>query len=201
VRNLVLAMMTTVNGRLDDPGAWMTGVGDDVFADIDRSFEDFDTILVGMTTYAEMVAYWPNAEAGGDAFAGSSSSINQRMARKMNAYKKYVFSRHEPKGALEWNNADQITVRDDDDIIKFVHELKVRRAGGSIHLAGGAQLAQTFVRLGLVDELNFKVHPVLSIGARWFDQLEDGLNLDLVSVTPYEDGVVGVRYRPGKNAS
>jgi dihydrofolate reductase len=195
MRNVVLAMMTTVDGRLDDPGAWVTGVGDDVYTDIDRNFEHFDTILIGTVTYAEMLATWPEAETGDDAFAGSNSTINQRMARKMNAYKKYVFSRQGPTGKLEWNNAEQVRVGDDRDIVTFVHELKTQ-PGGKIHLAGGAWLAQTFVRLGLVDEFDFKVYPVVSSGARWFDQLESGLDLDVVGVTPYEDGVVGVRYRP-----
>lgn len=195
MRDLVLAMMTTIDGRLDDPGAWVTGIGDDVYTDIDRAFEDFDTILVGRATYAEMLATWPDAEADGDAFAGGNSNINHRMARKMNAYKKYVFSHDGPARALEWNNAEQICVGDDHDIVAFAHELK-GRSGGKIHLAGGARLAQTFVRLGLVDEFDFKVQPVVSNGARWFDQLEAGLELDVVGVTPYENGVVGVRYRP-----
>ena len=55
-------MMTTVNGRVDDPDAWMTGIGNDVYRDIDSRYEGFDTVLVGRTTYAEMYAYWPNAE-------------------------------------------------------------------------------------------------------------------------------------------
>jgi dihydrofolate reductase len=200
MREVVLAMMTTVDGRLDDPGAWVTGVGDDLFTDIERNFEEFDTILIGTATYAEMVAYWPAAGEGGDAFAGSSSDINQRMARKMNAYKKYVFSRRDPQGTLEWNNAEQVRVGDDQDIVTFVHELKAQ-PGGKIHLAGGARLAQTFVRLGLVDEFDFKVYPVVSGGARWFDGLDIGLDLDMVGVTPYENGVIGVRYRPSSKTS
>ena len=40
-------MMTTLNGRLDDPGAWVTGIPDDLYAEIDRVYESFDTILVG----------------------------------------------------------------------------------------------------------------------------------------------------------
>jgi dihydrofolate reductase len=199
MRSVVLAMMTTVDGRLDDPGAWVPGVGDDVYTEIERNFADFDTILVGRTTYAEMVAYWPDAEAGGDAFVGSNANINHRMAQKMNAYQKYVFSRQEPKATLEWNNAEQVLARHDDDIRTFVQELK-SRPGGKIHLAGGAQLAQTFVRLGLVDEFDFKVHPVVAGGAHWFDHVAIGLDLELVSATHHENGVLGVRYRPASKS-
>ena len=200
MREMVLAMMTTADGRLDDPGAWVTGVGDDIYTDIERNFEDFDAIIIGTVTYAEMVAYWPGAETGGDAFAGSNASINERMARKMNAYKKYVISHSAATEPLEWNNAEQVRVGGDQDIVDFVHELKAQ-PGKKIHLAGGARLAQTFVRLGLVDEFDFKVQPVVSGGARWFDQLEAGLDLELVAVTPYDNGVFGVRYRPTSKTS
>jgi hypothetical protein len=36
MRNVVMQMMTTVNGRLDDPNAWVTGLPDDVYEDLDR---------------------------------------------------------------------------------------------------------------------------------------------------------------------
>jgi dihydrofolate reductase len=58
MRKVVMRMMTTLNGRLDDPDAWVTGVPDDLYAELDRLYETFDTILVGRTTYEEMFAYW-----------------------------------------------------------------------------------------------------------------------------------------------
>ena len=102
MRKVVLAMMTTMNGRVDDPDAWMTGIGNDVYRDIDSRYEGFDTVLVGRTTYAEMYAYWPGAETEDVAVgglrdaptrAGEAAEINKRMAKKMNSYKKFVFSR------------------------------------------------------------------------------------------------------------
>jgi hypothetical protein len=66
----VLAMMTTMNGRIDDPDAWMTGLGNDVYRDIASRYEGFDTVLVGRTTYAEMYAYGPGAETEDVALGG-----------------------------------------------------------------------------------------------------------------------------------
>jgi hypothetical protein len=54
---VVLAMNTTVNGRLDDPFAWFVGVAEDLYGEINRGYETFDTILVGRVTYEEMAAY------------------------------------------------------------------------------------------------------------------------------------------------
>ena len=203
MRKVVLAMMATLNGRVDDPEAWMSGIGDDCYADIDRAFEEqFDSVLVGHTTYKEMYEYWPGAETedapiGGFADAAPATSqtaeINKRMARKMNAYKKYVFSG--THRTLEWSNCEPVVARSDDEFTKFVADLQAQ-PGKNIHLAGGAQLAQTFVRLGLVDEYRFYVHPVTSPGATVFDQLEGRHDLELVSATPYADGVVGLYYKP-----
>ena len=190
MRKVVLQMMTTLNGRLDDPDAWVPGISDDLYREIDRVYGTFDTILVGQTTYEEMFAYWPGAET-----EEGGSEINKSMARKMNSYKKFVFSNGAEKKALEWNNAEQVLAHSDKDIAKFINDLKAQ-AGGDIHLAGGARLAQSFIRLGLVDEYHFFVYPVVSVGAAWFDQIEYKRDMDLLSATPYENGVVGLYYRP-----
>jgi dihydrofolate reductase len=194
VRKVVLAMNTTLNGRLDDPFAWMVGVGDDLYAEIDRAYGTFDTILVGRATYEEMFAYWPGAET-----EEGGSETNKSMARKMNSYKKVVFSSGAEEKALEWNNAERVIARTDEDLARFINDLKARE-GGDIHLAGGARLAKSIIRLGLVDEYHFFVHPVVSKGAAWFDRIEDDRDMDLISATTYENGVVGLYYKP-KNAS
>jgi hypothetical protein len=62
MRKVVLAMMTTLNGRLDDPGAWWPGASDELYKEIDCLYDTFDTILVGQKTYKEMYEYWPGAE-------------------------------------------------------------------------------------------------------------------------------------------
>jgi dihydrofolate reductase len=188
MRKLVMGMMTTLNGRLDDPDAWMTGIPDDLYAEIDRMYGTFDTILVGRTTYEEMVTYWPGAETAED-----GSEISKSMAGKMNSYKKYVFTGAPERSALEWNNAEQVLVHSDDDLVTFVNDLKAR-SGGDIHVAGGAQLAQTLVRLGLVDEYHLVVHPVVSAGSSWFDQIDERREMKLQSATAYSNGVVGLYY-------
>jgi dihydrofolate reductase len=188
VRKVVFAMMTTLNGRLDDPEAWVSSVPDDLYSELDRAYATFDTILVGQTTYYEMYEYWPGAETAED-----GSEISRSMARKMNSYKKFVFSRANEKRTLEWNNAEQVLVRSDEDLVTFINELKTQ-SGGDIHLAGGPSLAQTIIRLGIVDEFHFFVYPVVSAGARWFDQIEDKRSMRLLSATAYDNGVVGLYY-------
>ena len=133
MRKVVLAMMTTLNGRLDDPGAWVTGVSDDHYEEIDRGYAMFDTILVGRVTAAEMSADWPSARDDENA-----SETHRSMAEKMHAYKKHVFTT-DPELTLTWHNAEPVVVRTDDDIRAFVTDLK-DQPGGDIHLSGGARL-------------------------------------------------------------
>lgn len=190
MRKVVMGMMTTLDGRLDAPDAWVTGVPDDLYAELDRLYETFDTILVGRTTYEEMFEYWPGAET-----AEEGSEISRSMARKMNSYKKFVFTGAGEEAALEWNNAELVQVLGDADVERFVGELKAQ-PGGDIHLSGGARLAQTLVRLGLVDRYHFVMHPVISDGARWFEQIEEQRSLELLSATAYSNGVVGLYYEP-----
>jgi dihydrofolate reductase len=188
MRKVVMGVMTTLDGRLDDPNAWMTEVPDDLYGEIDRRFETFDTILVGRTTYEEMFEYWPGAET-----AEGGSEIGKSMARKMNRYTKYVFSGANDQTQLEWENAELVLAHGDGDVTRFVNDLK-SRSGGDIHLAGGAQLAQTCVRLGLVDEYRLYVWPVVSPGSRWFDPIDARRDMRLTSTTAYSQGVVGLYY-------
>ena len=189
MRNVVLAMMTTLNGRLDAPDEWVTGVSEDHFQEIDRGYAGFDTILVGRVTAAEMYADWPTA--GDQEDAGESL---KSMAKKMHSYKKLVFTT-DLELQLEWNNAEPVVVSTDDDIRSFVEGLKTR-PGADIHLSGGARLAQTLIRLGLVDEYRFFVYPAYSPGATWYDGLESKLALDLISSTSFESGAIAQYYKP-----
>src|SRR5687767_14119287 len=187
MRKLVLGMMTTLNGRLDDPEAWLAGIGDDLFGAIARWLEnDCDTVLMGRTTYDEMAAYWPNVESEqlrpiGEQIQiqAGATEINRRVARKMKTYKKIVFTRGGRPQPLAWNNAELVVAPRDEDLVRFVAALKAR-PGREMHLAGGARLAQSFARLGLVDEYLLHVHPVLSSGATLFEAVDGKRPLELL---------------------
>ncbi len=187
MRKVVLAMMTTLNGRLDAPDEWVTGLSEDHYREINRGYATFDTILAGRVTAEEMFEYWPTA--GDEEGAGES---HKSMAEKMHAYKKFVFTNN-PGLTLDWHNAEPVVVSTDDEIRSFVEDLK-NRPGADIHLSGGARLAQTLVRLDLVDEYRFFVFPSYSPGATWYGALEAQKPLNLISSTAFESGAVALCY-------
>ena len=186
MRQLVLQMMTTLNGRLDHPEEWVPEIPGDLYTEIDRIYDGFDTVLVGRTTALEMAQYWPGAETD-----ESEPAVARSLARKMNSYEKYVFTRSgEP---LEWSNVELVAPGDDEALVAFVEELKAR-PGGDIHLAGGAQLARTLIRLGVVDRYHLYVDLVVSPGDGWFGEIRGQLGLELQSATAYSNGAVGLYY-------
>jgi dihydrofolate reductase len=194
MRKIVLQMMTTLNGRLDDPMAWVHEVGGDQYREIDRIYAAYDTVLVGRTTYEEMAAYWPGALS-----EGAGTETNQAMARRMNSYRKLVFSRSGREKLTEWNNTEQVVVATDDELAMYLANLRAQ-PGGDIHLSGGASFAQSVIALDLVDEFYFFVYPVVSRGASWFSQLSDKRDLQLLGASSYESGVVGLHYLPRRLA-
>ncbi|HEU0221579.1 MAG TPA: dihydrofolate reductase family protein [Paracoccaceae bacterium] len=190
MRKIVLQMMTTLNGRLDDPMEWVHGVSDDQYREIDQIYAGFDTILVGRTTYEEMAAYWPGALA-----ETAGTETNRRMAHRMHDCRKLVFSRSGQHSLTEWHNSERVVAGSERELAQYLADLKAQ-AGGLIHLSGGASFARSVLGLDLVDEFQFFVYPVVSPGLSWFSHLPDRRELRLLDTSAYENGVVRLHYMP-----
>jgi dihydrofolate reductase len=182
MRAVVCQLMTSLDGRVDDPVAFVTGVAPDQYEDIDAAYATFDTIIVGRTTYEEMVAYWPGALA-----APQAEGAHERMAGRMDRYRKVVLTR-DPDFRTAWNNAEAALVRDDGDLVALVAGLRAA-PGGRIHLAGGAMTAQSFARLGLVDAYRLYVYPVVSPGRTLFADVGSRLAFGGTQSRSFSNGV------------
>jgi dihydrofolate reductase len=67
---------------------------------------------------------------------------------------------------------------------------------------GGADLAATFLRYGLIDEYRIYVHPVvIGRGRPLFPPSDTTLNLRLVETRAFGNGVVLLRYQPPYDAT
>jgi dihydrofolate reductase len=92
-----------------------------------------------------------------------------------------------------WENTELLVVKSDDELVEAVKKIKQQR-GLDLGVPGGIRTAQTFVRLGLVDEYVLMVHPVaISQGQSVFTHK---VNLERVRVKTYKSGVMRVHYRP-----
>jgi dihydrofolate reductase len=73
---------------------------------------------------------------------------------------------------------------------------KLRREAGKDLAVGGAGLAGTFAKLGLVDEYRLFVSPVvLGAGTPFFPALDERIGLELVETRTFGSRVVYLRYR------
>ncbi len=67
---------------------------------------------------------------------------------------------------------------------------------------GGASIASTLIRLGLIDEYWLYVHPVvLGGGTPMFPTSDNKINLQLVETRQFGSGVVLLRYQLDRNES
>lgn len=188
MRRIVLQMMTTLNGRLDDPMAWLSDVCDAQYRDIDALYAGYDTVLVGRATYEEMAAYWPLALSEG-------SKTNRGMAARMRDYRKLVFSRSAASGLSSWHNVERVIAADDAALGRHLAALK-QQPGRDIHLSGGSAFARSVIGLGLVDEFRLFVYPVVSPGESWFSALLGKADMKRVHTQAYPNGVVALHYQP-----
>jgi dihydrofolate reductase len=128
-----------------------------------------EALLLGRRTYEGFAAAWP--------------SMKGDFADKFNSMPKYVVSStlQEP----EWNNSRVLG----GDAVEEVSKLK-QGTEGDIVVHGSAQLAQTLLEHGLVDELRLMVFPVvLGKGKRLFGATSGKRPLRLSDSKTVGDGI------------
>jgi dihydrofolate reductase len=138
--------------------------------------------LYGRGMYENMTAYWPTADQGPNA-----TDYTLEWARIWKAMPKVIFSTTLQK--VEWNSR---LVKE--NAAEEVRKLKAQP--GKDLSVGGANLAATFLRLGLVDEIQLFLQPVVLGRAKpFFPPLEHRPNLRLAETHAFASGVLFLRYQ------
>jgi dihydrofolate reductase len=142
---------------------------------------EIDAHFCGRRLYEEML-YWETAEEN-----PAAAEYELEFARIWKALPKIVFSKSlgEVKGNARLAR---------DGVAEEVAKLKGQP--GKDLAVGGAGLASTFIRLGLIDEYRLFVSPVvLGDGTPYFPALDERTDLELVETRAFGSRVVYVRYR------
>lgn len=138
-------------------------------------------ILLGRVTYELMAGYWPSA---------SPPAEDPILIDKMNNLPKIVFSKTLEKA--EWSNTRLIK----DNIAKEIQKMK-QQPGKDMVILGSGSIVQTFTNLGLIDEYQLLVHPVvLGSGKPLFKDIKDRINLKLVKTKTFSSGNILLVYQP-----
>jgi dihydrofolate reductase len=196
MRKIILSMMTSLDGKIarsDGDIEWF--LTDERLEETLRSLlHQVDAMIFGRVSYQLLADFWPTAgtaTAAEDPPGGFTSPERAaEFAHLMNTIPKIVVS-HAP-AALPWGPARSI----DGDLPDAIHELKAE-PGGDLVLFAGADLATSFIDLGLIDDYRLFVHPtVLGKGIALFDRIHTEQQLHLLDVSAFPSGVVQMRYEP-----
>jgi dihydrofolate reductase len=190
MRKLVVTTMLSLDGVMQAPGGpeedpsdgfafggWTVPFVDDQGLEV-KAAEVSGPIdlLLGRRTYEIFTGYWPN-------------DPESAIGKPFNDATKYVASRSRP--SLDWGPAVLI-----EDAAEGVAALK-QEDGPELQVHGSANLAQTLIRHGLVDEYHLWIFPVvLGQGKRLFEDGTVPATLRLVDETVSKTGVFMGTYQP-----
>ena len=148
--------------------------------------ERADALLFGRVTYEMMQAAWRRPADG--TWPDWMDRWEVPFAEAIDATPKHVVS--STLDAVDWN-AELVR----GDLARAVEELKEQPGDGL--WVGGVTLPLALADLGLIDEYEFLVQPVLAgHGPTLLAGLRDRIQLELVARQELRSGAVAMRFRP-----
>ena len=179
---LIYALNVSADGFVETPAKtldWST-VDDELHTWFNRRAATLDASIYGRGMY-ETMSYWLTAESEPDA-----NDVTREFARIWNATPRIVMS----------SSLDHVEGRSRLARGTVTDEYRALRKeyDGDIEL-GGATLAASFIRAGLVDEYQLIVHPVaIGAGTPFFPTLDEPMKLELTEMERFSSGVVMLGY-------
>ncbi|MFJ2770426.1 dihydrofolate reductase family protein [Streptomyces sp. NPDC087300] len=183
MRKIIWMMSMSLDGFMEGPGGdldWHL-VDEELHQHFNDESRAMGAFIDGRVTWELMAGFWPDADAD-----PSNSAPVREFAAIWRDMPKYVVSRSLEEAG--WNTT----------ILREVAPEEIRalkeRPGGDIGL-GGARLATSFLRQGLIDEIRVYVHPVvIGRGTAMFQAADVHADLRLAETRTFGNGVVLLRY-------
>ncbi len=186
MRKVIASTFVTLDGYMVGPNediSWVTNnFSEEMGTYAGNLMNSMDTIMIGRVTYEIMINFWPAA-----------TEETAPGADKMNTTPKIVFSRTLDQAKWgKYNNARVVR----DNAAEEIARLK-QLPGKDMVIYGSANLVQGFTKLGLIDEYQLLVHPlVLGGGKRLFADMAHPVNLKLLRTESFKNGVAVLYYEP-----
>ena len=184
MRKVIYSPMVSLDGFVEGPNRELDwGIPDEeLHTYINQRHDAIDTYLFGRRMY-EVMLYWetPDKDPANPEYVLEFARIWKRIH-------KIVFSK-----TLEQVQGNATLSRG--SVAEEIARLKARP--GKNMEVGGAHLAASLMRLGLIDEYRLYVHPViLGSGTPMLPPLDNPIKLRLVETHPFNCGVFLLRYQP-----
>lgn len=180
MRKLIAAINMTVDGFCDHTAII---ADEELHQHYTKLLNNAGAILYGRKTY-ELMEFWrslvknPSGEKSMDDFAVAIDKIP-----------KIVFSRSLKN--FEWKSAKLATQGLEEEVLYF------KQQTGKDILVGSPSLITASTQLGLIDEYQLCVHPVISgSGLPLFKNINDKTNLKLLKKKSFLSGAIVLYYKP-----
>ncbi|MHB8580671.1 MAG: dihydrofolate reductase family protein [Ignavibacteriaceae bacterium] len=181
MRKLIAAINMTLDGFCDHTAMI---ADDELHQHYNELLSGADTLLYGRITYQLMESYWPAIVK-----YPTGNKPEDEFAILIDNISKVVFSR-------TLKNVDWKNTKLKKEVIKE-EILELKQQGGKNILAGSPSLIVTLTQLGLIDEYQIDVHPiVLGSGLPLFKNVKDRINLKLLKTKTFGSGAVTLYYEP-----
>jgi dihydrofolate reductase len=183
MRNLIFAINITIDGCCDHT---KVNGGEEILDYFTHLIRDVDVLVYGRKAFQLMVPYWPDIARNR---SGQTRAMNDFAQAFDSVDQIIVFSQSLDRA--EGKNTRIVRTNLRDEI------LRLKKEQGKNILAGGVALPSQLMELGLVDEYQFVVHPVLAgEGRRLFEgtSLQERLKLKLLESKSFQSGCVALRY-------
>src|SRR5919112_6213190 len=178
MRKVILAMQMSLDGFIEGPNGemdWLVNSEED-WKEMFKDLESVDTYLLGRKMYPIYTAYWRSVLTN-----ESSPKAELRYAKLADKSQHIVFSK--TLTTVEWKNT-RIAV----DPLAEINQLKIQ-PGKDMVIWGGAELAATFINLGLVDRYRITLNPtILGGGKPMFNNISQRRKLKLLESRPMKSG-------------
>ena len=154
------------------------------------NLERADALLLGRVTYQMMEEAWRRPSTG--AWPDWMEESDIAFAEIIDSAKKHVVS--STLDAVDWNS--ELVEGDLGDAVR-----RLKAEPGEGLFVGGVTLPLALADLGLIDEYEFVVQPVIAgHGPRLLDGLAERVELELVEHRTFGSGAVALRYAPRTDA-
>lgn len=193
MRKIIAALQVSVDGFIEGPNGemdWLMTKDEEVWKEVFEMLDHIDTLILGGKMYPGYEQYWMSVLANPkDPLPedGSFASKDQ-IAYAAFADKTPHFVLSKTLDKVAWKTTQIIRQVDE------IRELKKKR-GKDIYAVGGATLISSLMDLGLIDELQFRVNPVILGGGKaLFKDLQQRHSLKLVAAKSLKSGMVSLTY-------